>query len=218
MNTFDNKLEQLGQILKKARIEKEYSIRKVAELSKIASNAEISMLENAKRLKPDPIMLKAIAKILDLNYIELFQLIGYIDEDIPESLSKVSVPLDQEIKVYSSLSTKSGKLVFGETIKTIYLPHYDNNCFALLIKDDSMEPKIPNNSIVIVDQNIKELEHRNISIFTINGEPYIRRIVKQNGKEYFVSDNPNYDPIFLDTSDKVVVVGKVIKLIVENFI
>ena len=89
MNTLDNKLEQLGEILKKARIEKGYSTRKLAELSQVASNAEISMLENAKRLKPDPIMLKAIAKILDLNYIELFQLIGYIDKDIPESFNKI---------------------------------------------------------------------------------------------------------------------------------
>ena len=64
MNTLDNKLEQLGEILKKARIEKGYSTRRLAELSQVASNAEISMLENAKRLKPDPIMLKAIAKIL----------------------------------------------------------------------------------------------------------------------------------------------------------
>ena len=51
MNSFDNKLEQLGKILNKARIEKGYSTRKLAELSKVASNAEISMLENAKRLK-----------------------------------------------------------------------------------------------------------------------------------------------------------------------
>ena len=78
MNISDNKLEQLGAILKKARMKKGYSTRKLAELSESASNAEISMLENAKRLKPDPIMLKSIAKILDLDYIELFQLIGYI--------------------------------------------------------------------------------------------------------------------------------------------
>ena len=68
-----NELEQLGAILKKARMKKGYSTRKLAELSESASNAEISMLENAKRLKPDPIMLKSTAKILDLDYIELFQ-------------------------------------------------------------------------------------------------------------------------------------------------
>ena len=121
MNISDNKLEQLGAILKKARMKKGYSTRKLAELSESASNAEISMLENAKRLKPDPIMLKSIAKILDLDYIELFQLIGYIDENVPEALKKILVPLDQEIKVYGSISESNGEFVFSEYIKTIYL-------------------------------------------------------------------------------------------------
>ena len=49
MVVFDNKLEQLGQILKNARIEKGYTTRSLAELSTLVSNAEISMLENAKR-------------------------------------------------------------------------------------------------------------------------------------------------------------------------
>ncbi len=218
MNTFDNKLEQLGNILNKARIEKGYSTRKLAELSQVASNAEISMLENAKRLKPDPIMLKAIAKILDLNYIELFQLIGYIDKDIPENFKKTSAPLDQEIKVYSSISFCNDKLVFEQYLKTIYLPYSGKNCIGFLVNGDSMEPRIPDNSIAIIDTEIKEFEHRSVAAFLVNGKSYIRRIVKQNSKEYLVSDNPNYDPIFLDQNDEVIVVGKVIKLIVENFI
>ena len=119
MNISDNKLEQLGAILKKARMKKGYSTRKLAELSESASNAEVSMLENAKRLKPDPIMLKSIAKILDLDYIELFQLIGYRDENVPEALKKILVPLDQEIKVYSSISESNGEFVFGEYIKVM---------------------------------------------------------------------------------------------------
>ena len=128
MNSFDNKLEQLGKILNKARIEKGYSTRKLAELSKVASNAEISMLENAKRLKPDPIMLKAIAKNLGLDYIKLFQLIGYLDEEIPETLKASSIPLDQEIKVYSSISIEKKVPIFSEYVKTLYLPYCGEDC------------------------------------------------------------------------------------------
>ena len=218
MSIFDNKLEQLGQILKGARIEKGYSTRKLAELSQVASNAEISMLENAKRLKPDPIMLKAIAKILDLEYIELFQLIGYIDETIPENLKKTLTPSEQEIKVYKSIFVKNGKLIFEEYLKSIYLPYCGKNCIGFIVEGDSMEPRVPNGSIVVVNTDIKELEHRNVAAFLVNGKSYIRRVVKQNGKEYLVSDNPNYDPIFLDQTDEIIVIGKVIKLIVENFI
>lgn len=218
MNSFDNKLEQLGKILNKARVEKGYSTRKLAELSEIASNAEISMLENAKRLKPDPITLKTIAKILDLDYIELFQLIGYIDEIVPENLKKAQVPLDQEIKVYSSISTSNGELIFNQYLKTIYLPYCGKNCIGFVVNGDSMEPKIPDSSIVIINTDIKEFENRDVVAIILKGKSYIKRVVKQNGKGYLVSDNPNYDPIFMDQEDEITVVGKVVKLIVENFI
>ena len=218
MNISDNKLEQLGAILKKARMKKGYSTRKLAELSESASNAEISMLENAKRLKPDPIMLKSIAKILDLDYIELFQLIGYIDKSIPESLKKILVPLDQEIKVYSSVSVDNGEIVFSKCIKTIYLPYCGKDCVGFVVTGDSMEPRIPNNSIVVIDRDIKELEHKNVAVFLINGESHIKRVLKQNGIEYLVSDSQNYDPIFIDKNNDVTIVGKVIRLIVEDFI
>ena len=218
MNISDNKLEQLGAILKKARIEKGYSTRKLAELSESASNAEVSMLENAKRLKPDPIMLKSIAKILDLDYIELFQLIGYIDENVPEALKKILVPLDQEIKVYGSISESNGEFVFSEYIKTIYLPYCGKNCVGFIVNDDSMEPRIPDKSIVVINTDIKELDHKNVAVFLVNGNPCIRNIFKQNGTEYLVSVNQNYDPIFLDQHNTITIVGKVIRLIVENFI
>ena len=218
MNSFDNKLEQLGKILNKARVEKGYSTRKLAELSEVASNAEISMLENAKRLKPDPIMLKTIAKILELDYIELFQLIGYIDEIIPENLKKLQVPLDQEVKVYGSINIDNGELVFDQYIKTIYLPYCGKNCKGFVVSGDSMEPKIPDSSIVIINTDIKNFENRDVVAIIVNGKSYIKRVVKQNGKGYLVSDNPNYDPIFMDQGNEITIVGKVIKLIVENFI
>ena len=36
--------------------------------------------------------------------------------------------------------------------------------------------------------------------------------------EYLVSDSQNYDPIFIDKNNDVKIVGKVIRLIVEDFI
>ena len=218
MSIFNDKLEELGQILKNARLEKGHTTRGLATLSKVVSNAEISMLENARRGKPDPIILKTLCKILDLNYIELFQLIGYIDENIPENFKNTEVPLDQEIKIYSSISVDKSGVVFSNYTKSIYLPYCGKNCIGFIAAGDSMEPRIPNNSILVVDRNIKELEHRNVAVFLINGEPHIKRVVKQNGKEYLVSDNSNYDPVFIDQHSDVTIVGKVIKLIVEDFI
>ena len=217
-NIPNEKLEQLAEVLKNARLKKEYTTRKLAEICKIASHSEISMLENARRQKPDPLILRVLAEALDLNYADLFVMIGYIDEDIQPSIKPYLVPLDQEIKVYGSVSAGVGEVVFGEFIKTIYLPYCGKNCAGFVVNGDSMEPRIPDNSIVVVNTDIKELENRNVGIFLINGESFIKRVVKQNGKEYLVSDNPKYDPIFIDQHDEVTIVGKVIKLVVEDFI
>ena len=81
-----------------------------------------------------------------------------------------------------------------------------------------MDPKIPDGSIVIINTDIKEFENRNVAAFIVNGQPCIKRVVKQNGKEYLVSDNSNYDPSFMDQADQITAIGKVIKLIVEDFI
>ena len=43
------------------------------------------------------------------------------------------------------------------------------------------------------------------------------RIIKQNDIEYLISDNQNYDPIFINQNQDIVVIGKITKLIVENF-
>jgi phage repressor protein C with HTH and peptisase S24 domain len=81
-----------------------------------------------------------------------------------------------------------------------------------------MEPRIPDKSIVVINTDIKELDHKNVAVFLVNGNPCIRNIFKQNGTEYLVSVNQNYDPIFLDQHNTITIVGKVIRLIVENFI
>ena len=69
----------LGEYLLQARADRGYSIRELAERSRI-STAEISRLESGKRLKPSPDVLRALADALCLEYSRLMQLAGYIEE------------------------------------------------------------------------------------------------------------------------------------------
>lgn len=215
----ESTLKSLGEMLKEQRIKLGYSTRELSEKLESISHTEINMLENGKRKKPDPIILRAIAKELKLDYLELFKLLGYISAKAIKSLETTKVPLSQKIKVYGSVSAgigEVGEVIYGEFIKTIYLPYSNKECIGVIVNGDSMEPKIPDKSIVIVDTSVKELKNKNVGVFIINEESYVKRVMKTEKSEFLTSDNPNYPPIFFNDYDNITVVGKVVTLIIEN--
>ena len=69
----------LGEYLLKIREDRGLSLRAVSEKSGI-SIAEISRLENGKRLRPSPEALKALAKALVVDYSDLMKLAGFSEE------------------------------------------------------------------------------------------------------------------------------------------
>ena len=72
----------LGEYLQKIRSDRGMTIREAAEKGGI-SGAEISRLENGKRLRPSPDVLKALAKAYESDYAALLRTAGYI-EDVHE--------------------------------------------------------------------------------------------------------------------------------------
>lgn len=69
----------IGQYIQQLRNEKGYSQRELGERSGV-NFTEISRIESGKRQKPSPILLKGIAKALEVEYSELMQVAGYIEE------------------------------------------------------------------------------------------------------------------------------------------
>lgn len=86
-----------GEELKKMRLEKGLSIRKLAELSGI-SHAYISQIENGKRDKPKPELLKKLSGPLNIPLIELMYNAGHIDH-LPAAVDFLSADFE-EIKVF----------------------------------------------------------------------------------------------------------------------
>ena len=72
---------EIGIIIKEAREEMGLSQRELAKKAQI-DNAEISRIESGKRQKPNIIVLKNIAEILDLSLVKLMKLSGYNETDI----------------------------------------------------------------------------------------------------------------------------------------
>ena len=89
----------LGGYLAEIRNERGYSQRDLAEKCGISA-AEICRVENGKRQKPSPAVLRAIADALVISYPYLMQLAGYMEENAeeePESIGEVFLDEDGRI-------------------------------------------------------------------------------------------------------------------------
>lgn len=205
------KLIEVGKILKEARQKKEYTTRKLAELTQITSNTEISMLENAKRKKPDPLILKAICTTLDIDYLNIYKILGYVDEKPKPNAIFQDIKM-QQLKVYNNLSVEHGKPILGEYVETIVLPYCGPNCIGIVINGDNMEPKLPDKSIAVINQDIKKLVNNDVAAFIFNNEALIKRLIIKDGNSILTSDNMAYPPIYVTKYDKVTVIGKITRL------
>ena len=77
--------KELGQYLKTIRESLGYSIYDVNKLCNI-SPSYLSLMENGKR-KPSAVILKKLAPIYNVNYIDLYEKAGYLDLAESEKLS-----------------------------------------------------------------------------------------------------------------------------------
>lgn len=77
----------IGEFIKAKRIEKNMSVRDFDKQG--FSKAKLSLIENGVRT-PKADTLQEIAKILEINVIELYQVAGYLtDEEVKDYYSKL---------------------------------------------------------------------------------------------------------------------------------
>lgn len=213
----EEKIKKLANIIKNSREKKHLSIRALADKSDLLTISEISFLENAKRKKPDPIILKALAQALGDCYLMYFEILGYIEKNelISSNANLINSQL-QEIPVYGSISTGHGEPIYGELIQTIVLPYTSKNCIATLINGDSMEPKFPDKSIVIIDKDDIDISNNDVMAFIVNDESLVKRVILKGDNLILTSDNPAYSPIYISKYDEINVIGKIIGVYMTN--
>ena len=85
------------------------------------------------------------------------------------------------------------------------------NCFALKVTGDSMQPILYEDDIVIVHKQ-EDLENGQVGIILIdNEEATIKRILKHNDYIELIAFNSYYPPKRLDKKDKFKIIGKVVE-------
>lgn len=221
--------EDFGKYLEHARKQKGYSTYDVNKLTDI-SQSYISLIEKGKR-KASAVILKTLAPIYGLDYIDLYEKAGYVDliEDENDKLLKRigAVPLinTDTVKIPVLGTVKAGyDYLAQENIVDHIFFKVDGtdiqNYYALNIIGDSMEPLFSNGDIVIVHKQ-ENFENGDNCVVLINGEEAtVKKVYKRNNGIELKAVNPYYPPkIFTkeEIKDLPVKIVGVVEKSIRNF-
>lgn len=221
--------EELGKYLEISRKQKGLSTYDVNNLTKI-SQSYISLIEKGKR-KPSAVILKTLAPVYGLDYMDLYEKAGYIDliEDEKKDIFKKigAIPLSEikttKIPVLGKVKAGYNYLAQENIIDYIYfnIDGIDKeNYYALYVIGDSMEPLFDDGDIVIVHKQ-DDFSNGDNCVVLINGEEAtVKKVYKGTTGIELKAVNPYYPPrIFTEEEVKtlpVTIIGVVEKSI-RNF-
>ena len=96
IKTNPNLVVALGYYIKNKTLQKNIGLREMAELLQI-SPAYLSNLESGKHSMTNPLLLKKISKVLNIDHLKLFKIIGYTDKDMSDLKKEIMSELINEI-------------------------------------------------------------------------------------------------------------------------
>lgn len=208
--------KELGKYLRDIREQLGYSIYDVNKLCDI-SPSYLSLMENGKR-KPSAIILKKIAPIYSLNYLDLYEKAGYIDLINDEKYISTGTTPDNiydQLKNIGTMyisNTEMVKIPVLGVVKAGYdylaqenwigtidveknIVNDGSEYFALKVVGDSMSPILIQDDIVVIKKQ-NDFENGDIVVAIVNGnEATIKKGKKTDSSIILQPLNPSYDPL-----------------------
>lgn len=186
----------LGSMIAKIRKDKNITKVELAKRTKI-NIGHLTHIEKGER-NPSHKALRNICKALTVPY----QTLAYMyDKEISPDYKRYK--LTNHIS-YNRVVAVNDISSFIECPPTI-----PNASMAFRIKDNSMEPKLKENSYAFLELNVP-LENRNFGLFEFNGELLVRRFIIRQDALVLRAENKDYPEIFLSENDDFTIIGKVI--------
>ena len=220
-------IKKVGELIRKRRESLNLSQGQLSYKSDLETSV-IHRIEVGERKKINFEHLKKIATGLDMNYIELYKVAGIIEEEalsdyyLPDFNDKINQQIElisdtkvDTIPIYESVSAGCGYIPDSVPLEYISL-HLSGkeNCIGIIVSGHSMEPTITDKAVIVMKKDT-ELKSKDIGVFLLNGEAYVKRFFKKNNIVILYSDNSEYSPIIVDEYDDFIVCGKVIKTLNE---
>lgn len=204
---------KVNEIIKKRRKELGLTLKQVAEKLGV-SESLISRYESndVKNMGIDKII--PLAKVLDTTPAFLM---GWETKKEKENINIDTATSDyMMIPLYSSISAGYGAsdVDFIEMIPVFGLRKNGTEYFAVKVAGDSMEPKIPNGSTIIIKKDIA-IENGEIGAFCLNEENFVKQKKMIKDKLVLHSFNLAYDDKLVGEFDDYKEYGKVVKVMID---
>lgn len=209
-------LKEIGQYLKELREAKGLSTREVYNLVDV-SNSYLSLVENGHR-RPSAIVLKKLASVYDVDYLDLYVKAGYADLAEYEKKPKtdalgnpvVSIPILGTVKAgYDYLAQENwiGAVDVDKKLAD------GNELFALKVHGDSMSPVLIEDDIVIIKKQ-DDFENGDIVVAIVNGDEATIKKGKKNENSILLQPlNPSYEPLIFTYDEMESIPVKIIGIV-----
>lgn len=197
MKLSETEVIKLGNLLRNERQKLNLTLEevrtKLEETGFLINTSDVLRMEKGERKTPNAILLKNLCKLYNLDVIQLFQEIGYLDTEKKEK---------NKIKIYSELA-----IAFLNPER--YLEEIDLN-----LKGEVIGVKT-NNIITLVEKNTI-IENNQSGVFKIKENYYIRKKSMISPTDFILLGDSSETPIIIKSEDNIEEIGKVIgKIIFE---
>lgn len=210
--------KELGEYLKKIRKSKDLSLRQVDYKSDV-SFSHLSMIENGSR-KPSPLTLKELAKIYNLDYIDLYEKAGYLDLAEKERLGTKNPSSSAVVFVYGTIPAGIPMECIEDIIDTEEISadmlKGGKQYFGLKIKGNSMYPDYLDGDTIILEKT-DDCESGDECCVMVNGsDGTFKKVIKNENGIILQPLNSEYQPMFYTNEQikslPVRIIGKVVEL------
>lgn len=188
---------ELGNYLKTIRESLDYSTHDVNKLCDI-SQSYISLMENGKR-KPSPTILKKLASIYNLDYLDLYEKAGYIDLAENEKLKNKEKSNSAIVLVYGTIPAGIPMECIENILDTeeisVDMLKGGKQYFGLKVKGNSMEPEYLDGDTLILEK-VDNCENGDDCVVMVNGnDGTFKRVFKNENGIILQPLNPEYSPV-----------------------
>lgn len=201
----------IGTQIRKLRKERGYTQAHLAELLGTRPTTVASWEQG--RNKP---LMDKVQKMAIIFNVPISEIVGSEEPEshsniiYPKGLKRVTVPVIGEIACGDPITAEENIDGYTEVIFDREIP--SGNLFALRCKGQSMEPTIPDGSMVIIKSQPMVEDGEIAAVLVDNdNEATLKRIKHQGDLIMLMPDNQEYDPIILDKNHPGRIVGKAIR-------
>ncbi|MBB1110835.1 helix-turn-helix domain-containing protein [Limosilactobacillus sp. pH52_RY] len=201
----------IGTQIKKLRKERKYTQAHLAELLGTKPTTVASWEQG--RNKP---LMDKVQKMSIIFGVPISDIVGDEESGLPaniiypKGLKRVTLPIIGEIACGDPITAEENIEGYTEVIFDKKVP--SGPLFALHCKGHSMEPTIPDGSMVVIKSQ-PTVEDGEIAAVLVDNdsEATLKRIKHQGNLIMLMPDNKEYDPIILDKDHPGRIVGKAIR-------